>query len=102
MAQFFKDSLHIVSRMTDSDKHVVPPRRQENDLCFVPLQLTTPSTGHISNSRKGQMGDTGNLEQMGNHLVAQGCMVMWSPAARHQREKAGQGVALANLSCSSG
>ena len=32
MAQFFKDSLHIVSRMTDSDKHVVPPRRQEKRL----------------------------------------------------------------------
>jgi len=32
MAQFFKDSLHIVSRKTDSNKHVVPPRRQEKPL----------------------------------------------------------------------
>jgi hypothetical protein len=44
---------------------------KKNDLCFVPLQFTTPSTGHISNSRKTRIGDIDNLEQMGNHLVAQ-------------------------------
>src|SRR5271157_3958453 len=65
MAQFFKDSLHIVSRMTDSNKHVVPPRRQKKRLALcaastyniIDLLHSEPTKG--SNGTHRQSGANG-------------------------------------------